>query len=744
MTGRRTRPRRSPALRATARITALALSATTMVAGAALTAQAVDVADPATCAVEDSCAQVELFIDSGGLLLDADYDALYDGGTTAELIDAGGQSVATASLTQRGGAFFEEFELVPPGTYTLKVNLPAGSDYYFGETTGWTADSATSDPIVVAGGFSHQRRVAIVPADATASIAMDVFSDMDRDGVADAEEVSTPGVAVTVSVGGTEIRRVSADNLSAPVIVPPGTYTVGVAHDSTWAPLNGTFGTSGSGTITVADGETGSVSFGLKDQANCTTPSTRCATVGVWAYTTDETDAKHSVAEGVQVAVIDVEGTTVAYASVVDGMAQFSVPSGYYTTKVVYSDGLEIAAGGDFDPATATSGSVLVRGGGSGNHIFNLSMAPGTGIGDGPIEEPEVGTVTVEGWEDVNGDGVRDDGDATADARAVVTGNGIDPTTVYASTPASFPEGDYTYDVSEQAVGWTVVGPTTGTFTLDGTYTIEVQLVSDDGPPAEKVDVTIDTYYDVNGNGTKDATEVPAPDLWFELGDGEGSFIAWDSTDDDGLAVFDELDAGTFTVHMDIDEEFDPAGLEIISGDLDRETRLSTPFTLAAGEAKTVAVGVIDDAHPYEGPGEPPAPIQVAAGGTVTVTGEAFDAGEDVEVWVHSDPIRLGQVTAEDDGTVTTTVTLPADLPAGAHRIELRGLTSGLSTWTDIVVAAAPTPPGNGGPGGAGGPGSLAETGAGQLGVMLLAVGLMLGIGGAMLRKPKQKAVAAA
>lgn len=743
MTGRRTRPRRSPALRATARITALAVSATMMVAGAALTAQAVDVADPATCAVEDSCGQVELFIDSGGLLQEEDYNALFDGGTTAELIDNGGQSVATAPLRQRGGSFFEKFNLVPPGTYTLKVNLPAGSDYYFGETTGWTADSATSDPVVVAGGFDHQRRVAIVPADATSTIAVDVFSDMDRDGVADAEESSTPGVAVTVSVGGTEIRRVTADNLSAPLIVPPGTYTVGIVHDGTWAPLNGTFGTAGSGTITVGDGEAGSVSFGLKDEADCTSASTRCATVGVYAYTTDETDMKHSIAEGVQVAVIDVDGATVAYASVVNGTAQFSVPTGYYTTKVVYSDALDIVAGADFDPATATSGSVLVRGGGSGNHTFSLSMAAGTGIGDGPIEEPEVGTVRVEGWEDVNGDGVRNAGDVEVDARAVVTGSGIDPTTVYSALPASLPEADYTYNVSEQAEGWTVVGPTTGSFTLDGTYTIEVQLVSDDGPPAEKADITVDTFYDVNGNGTKDATEVPAPDLWFELGDGEGSFIVWDSTDEQGQAVFDELDAGTFMVHMDIDEEFDPAGLEIISGDLDRGTRLSTPFSLAAGESKTVTVGVLDDAHPYEGPGEPPAPIQVAAGGTVTVTGEAFDAGEDVEVWVHSDPIRLGQVTAEADGTVTATVTLPADLPAGAHRIELRGLTSGLSTWTDIVVAAAPTPPG-GGAGGPGGPGSLAETGAGQLGVMLLAVGLMLGIGGAMLRKPRQKAVAAA
>ena len=241
----------------------------------------------------------------------------------------------------------------------------------------------------------------------------------------------------------------------------------------------------------------------------------------------------------------------------------------------------------------------------------------------------------------------------------------------------------------------------------------------------------------MDGDGTKDADEAPAA-LWFDLETGTGVFAESKRTDPDtGLATLGPVAPGSYKVTLNLIDGLDPEGLAIVTGDLDPDTLTSEAFTLAADDTKSLTVGVVDDAHPAtNGPGgQNPDVVKVAAGGHVTVTGQGFDAAEPVEVWVHSDPVKLADIVAAADGTAGTTITIPANLPAGAHRIELRGLTSGVSTWTDIEVTAAPAD--GAGAGTAVGTGTLASTGAGQLGTLLIAVGLMVGLGGLLLvRKP--------
>jgi hypothetical protein len=88
---------------------------------------------------------------------------------------------------------------------------------------------------------------------------------------------------------------------------------------------------------------------------------------------------------------------------------------------------------------------------------------------------------------------------------------------------------------------------------------------------------------------------------------------------------------------------------------------------------------------------EPPAPTaptatlsatSVAAGGTITVSASGFTPFEQVEVWMHSTPTFLQTVRADAAGAVSATVTIPATAPAGQHRLELRGITSGLSVFS--------------------------------------------------------------
>ena len=65
------------------------------------------------------------------------------------------------------------------------------------------------------------------------------------------------------------------------------------------------------------------------------------------------------------------------------------------------------------------------------------------------------------------------------------------------------------------------------------------------------------------------------------------------------------------------------------------------------------------------------------AGGQLTVSGTGFEPGETVQATLHSTPIDLGTVTADADGAVSLTFTVPADLEPGLHSVDLVGLQLG-------------------------------------------------------------------
>lgn len=81
------------------------------------------------------------------------------------------------------------------------------------------------------------------------------------------------------------------------------------------------------------------------------------------------------------------------------------------------------------------------------------------------------------------------------------------------------------------------------------------------------------------------------------------------------------------------------------------------------------------------------------AGGTITVTGSGFTAGQNVLVEGHSDPYALGTATVGADGRLTISGTLPADFPAGEHSVVaiVDGQTIAAAAVT-IAAAATPAP----------------------------------------------------
>lgn len=79
-------------------------------------------------------------------------------------------------------------------------------------------------------------------------------------------------------------------------------------------------------------------------------------------------------------------------------------------------------------------------------------------------------------------------------------------------------------------------------------------------------------------------------------------------------------------------------------------------------------------------------PSSAAGGEQVVITVGVAHAGERVWVWLHSTPILLGSFTVSSAGTVT--VTLPAGIAAGQHRLVVQALDGTLIGWAALDVSA--------------------------------------------------------
>ena len=110
------------------------------------------------------------------------------------------------------------------------------------------------------------------------------------------------------------------------------------------------------------------------------------------------------------------------------------------------------------------------------------------------------------------------------------------------------------------------------------------------------------------------------------------------------------------------------------------------------------------------------APASAVAGDTITLTGDGFQPGEALEVWLLSTPVQLATLTADANGAFTATVTIPANVPPGAHTLEIRGAQSPTFSQGFTVFA------------------KLAETGSSpSVGPIAVAALLLAGAGAALM-----------
>jgi hypothetical protein len=79
----------------------------------------------------------------------------------------------------------------------------------------------------------------------------------------------------------------------------------------------------------------------------------------------------------------------------------------------------------------------------------------------------------------------------------------------------------------------------------------------------------------------------------------------------------------------------------------------------------------------------------VVPGGSLTVSGAGFAAGERVDVFVLSTPTQVGSTTANAQGVASLTFQVPRTLDPGAHTVELRGASGRVVSAGFTVTAPA-------------------------------------------------------
>ncbi|GAA1516724.1 Ig-like domain-containing protein [Agromyces terreus] len=109
------------------------------------------------------------------------------------------------------------------------------------------------------------------------------------------------------------------------------------------------------------------------------------------------------------------------------------------------------------------------------------------------------------------------------------------------------------------------------------------------------------------------------------------------------------------------------------TGDGTEETETEQPGT---EEPSTALPSLAIDVH------------EIVRGGTVNVTGADFPAGTSVEFELHSTPVALGAVAADENGAVAFAAVVPTSTPEGAHHV-VALLPDGSTVEVPITVTAA-------------------------------------------------------
>ncbi|MYM26026.1 hypothetical protein GTP46_25690 [Duganella sp. FT135W] len=505
-------------------------------------------------------------------------------GVKVTLLDAAGNPVAGATATTDASGNYS-FTGLKPGTYSVqfdKTTLPAGYDFTStGQGTTATDSDAntttgkTGSVTLASGGSNYDLDAGIIVKQAT--LGDRVWEDTNGNGIQDSGEQGIDGATVQLkdSAGHVVGTVVTHDGGQYSFTVDPGTYSVSVTAPTGYVATGaGQGGNSATDSDVDASGNTGAIVL-TAGQVNKDVDAGFYKPVSlgdkVW-YDTNRNgvqDSGEAGVAGVKVVLLDASGNPTGATATTDASGNYSFTGLKPGTYSVQFDKTSLPANYDFtstgqgttatdsdaNTTTGKTGGVTLASGGS-NYDLDAGII---------IKQATVGDRV---WEDTNGNGIQDSGEAGIVGVKVdlkdESGNIVKTTTTGTDGKYSFTVDPGKYSISVTApTGMTATGQHSGADGVDSDVNASGQsdlVTLAPGQTNNDVDagfykaVTLGdkVWYDSNRNGVQDSGETGVAGVKVILLDAAGNPTgATATTDASGNYSFTNLKPGTYSVQFD-------------------------------------------------------------------------------------------------------------------------------------------------------------------------------------------------
>ena len=521
---------------------------------------------------------------------DSDRDGRLNNGETGAagvkvvLLDASGKPVPGAVATTDADGHYQ-FTNLAPGVYSVqfdKSTLPAGYDFTTAAqggpgTGGSDADTGTGKTaqITLSGGEEMTLRAGLVVQQAT--LGDRVWEDKNGNGVQDAGEAGIVGVKVELKDERGNVVKTTTTGADGKYsfTVDPGKYAISVTAPAGMSATGQHAGADGVDSDVNADGQSDlmTLSAGQVDN-NVDAGFYKGAALGdrVWLDSNRNgvQDSGETGVAGVKVLLLDASGNPTGASATTDASGNYSFTNLKPGTYSVQFDKSTLPANFAFTSADVGNDAK------DSDADINTGKTANVTLNSGDVySNLDAGIVAVQGklgdrvWEDKNGNGVQDAGEAGIAGVTVQlkdsSGKVVQTTTTASDGKYSFTAdpGNYTVSVSAPS-GYQFTGKDTGgddskdsdfgsngqsnAITLNGND----NLTDIDAGLYKYASVGNRVWVDANKNGVQDSGEAGVAGVKVKLVDANGNQVGTTATTDaSGNYLFSNLKPGSYTVVFD-------------------------------------------------------------------------------------------------------------------------------------------------------------------------------------------------
>ena len=427
------------------------------------------------------------------------------GGVTVELLDDQGSNVQTGATVGDGSYLFSS---VAPGLYMVRETDPEG----YASTTNNTASVSVGAAGSATACFGDRKQ---------GIVSGKVFNDLNGNGLQDTEDTGIGGVTVKLvnSEGVTDQTGVTVGDGIYSFSVPPGRYVIEETDPSGYSST-----TNNSVPVSLVAGGLATANFG--DQEQGTVLGKVFSDFNGNGF---QDKGENGIGE-VTVKLLDRGGSVVQTTTTLgNGGYSFSgVASGSYKVEEIDPD----------QYASTTDNTVPVS--------VTAAGAATANFGD-----QEQGTISGIVFDDANGNGVQDPGEKGIGGVSVKLLNSGGGTVSITETA-----GNGSFRFSDLAAGiYTMEETDPEGYGSTTNNTVKITVGSGAAATANFGDLPYGTvsgvvYNDTNGNGVQDPGEKGICGVTVNLLNGQNSLFATVTTAGDGVYLFHNVPAGTYTVEQ--------------------------------------------------------------------------------------------------------------------------------------------------------------------------------------------------